>query len=100
VTHKGDTGSDFRFEATIKLGIVGTRKRSGGSSTATRCPPGTSSRKGTKTPSRGRRTSSSGVKQSETIERGMDPQELPENPGTMLEILYYLDMVMKHRADE
>jgi hypothetical protein len=30
----------------------------------------------------------------------MDPQELPENPETMLEIPYYLDMVMKHRADE
>ena len=37
---------------------------------------------------------------SEAIERGMDPQELPENPETMLEILYYLDKVKKHGADE
>ena len=37
---------------------------------------------------------------SEAIERGMDPQELPENPATMLEILYYLDKVKKHGADE
>ena len=30
----------------------------------------------------------------------MDPLELPENPETMLKILYYLDKVKKHRADE
>jgi hypothetical protein len=30
----------------------------------------------------------------------MDPQELPENPETMPEILYYLDKVKKHGADE
>jgi hypothetical protein len=36
----------------------------------------------------------------EAIERGMDPQELPENPETVLEILYYLDKVKKHGANE
>ena len=36
----------------------------------------------------------------EAIERGMDPRELPENLETMLEILYYLDKVKKHGADE
>jgi hypothetical protein len=36
----------------------------------------------------------------EAIERGIDPQELPENPETMLEILYFLDKVKKHGADE
>jgi hypothetical protein len=39
-------------------------------------------------------------KRSEAIERGMDPQELPENPQTMLDILYYLDKAEKHGADE
>lgn len=34
------------------------------------------------------------------MERGMDPQELPVNPETMVEILYYLDKVKKHGADE
>jgi hypothetical protein len=37
---------------------------------------------------------------SEAIERGMDPQELPVNLETMVEILYYLDKVKKHGADE
>jgi hypothetical protein len=37
---------------------------------------------------------------SEAIERGMDPLELPENPETMLKILYYLDKIKKHGADE
>ena len=36
----------------------------------------------------------------EAIERGMDLQEPPENPKTMLEILFYLDKVKKHGADE
>ncbi len=36
----------------------------------------------------------------EAIERGMDPQDLPENPKTMLDILDYLDKVEKHGADE
>ncbi len=39
-------------------------------------------------------------KRSGAIERGVDPRELPENPETMLEILYYLDKVKKHAADE
>jgi hypothetical protein len=30
------------------------------------------------------------------IERGMDPEELPEVPKTMLEVLYYLDKA-KHQ---
>jgi len=37
---------------------------------------------------------------SEAIERAMDPQELSENPETRLEILYNLDKVKKHGADE
>jgi hypothetical protein len=37
-------------------------------------------------------------KRTEAVERGMDPQELPENPETMLDILYYLDKVKKHEA--
>jgi hypothetical protein len=35
----------------------------------------------------------------EAIERGVDPQELPENPETILETLYYLDKVKKHGVD-
>ena len=37
---------------------------------------------------------------SEAIERGMDPQELPENPERVTEILYYLDKADKYGADE
>jgi hypothetical protein len=35
-------------------------------------------------------------KRSEAIERGMDPQELPEDPKTVTEILYFLDEAKKH----
>jgi hypothetical protein len=33
---------------------------------------------------------------SEAIVRGVDPKELPESPGTTLEVLYYLDKAKKH----
>ena len=38
-------------------------------------------------------------KRLEAIEGGMDPQELPENPRTTLDILYYLDKAEKHGGD-
>lgn len=36
----------------------------------------------------------------EAIEQGMNPEELPVSPGTMLEVLYYLDKAKKHQADD
>lgn len=36
----------------------------------------------------------------EAIERGMNPEELPESPGTTLEVLYYLDKAKKHEAHD
>ncbi len=36
----------------------------------------------------------------EAIGRGMNPQELPESPETMLEVLYHLDKAKKHQADD
>jgi hypothetical protein len=39
-------------------------------------------------------------KRSEAIERGMDPYVLPENPKTILDILYYLDKVTKYGTGE
>lgn len=41
-----------------------------------------------------------GKERGEAIERGMNPEELPESPGTMIEVLYYLDKAKKHEADE
>jgi hypothetical protein len=37
---------------------------------------------------------------SEAIERGMNPKELPESPGTTLEVLYYLDKAKKYEAHD
>lgn len=37
---------------------------------------------------------------SEAIERGMDPEELPEAPKTMLDVLYYLERVKNQEADK
>lgn len=36
----------------------------------------------------------------EAIERGMNPEELPESPMTMLEVLHYLDKARKHETGE
>jgi hypothetical protein len=32
----------------------------------------------------------------EAIGRGMNPKELPESPGTLLEVLYYLNKAKNH----
>jgi hypothetical protein len=37
-----------------------------------------------------------GKERSEAIARGVDPKELPESPGTTLEVLYYLNKAKKH----
>jgi len=36
----------------------------------------------------------------EAIGRGMNPEELPESPRTMLEVLYYLDKAKKHQTND
>ena len=44
--------------------------------------------------------SSYGRERSEAIERGMNPEELPEDPETMLEVLYHLHKAKERGAGE
>jgi hypothetical protein len=114
VTDRRDNGSDFRFEATIKPGEDPKEAE-------TRWYRRNKEERrwefyGNKMPSWDELSEGNNdtfaraydfifrkyyeKKRGEAIERGMDPQELPENPETMLEILYNLDKVKKQGADE
>ncbi|QIN81578.1 hypothetical protein GBA63_02245 [Rubrobacter tropicus] len=114
MANEGDTGSAFRFETTLKPGedpkdaetrwYRWDKEEKRWEFYGNEMPPWDELSEGAKgTLSRVYDLIFRGLyekERGEAIGRGMSPEELPESPETILEVLYYLDKATKHQAED